>query len=205
MGTAIPSFGLQIVGPPGGPSRVVAQTTGVATHDGGGGFIGTHNNDSATNSSLPLATDRLGFLLFGSQVNGSNVTGAGLAVYAEGQWGPYSATSNYPIPTYFAFETAQNASPTKAIRYERLRVSSNGNIGINQTAPTQKLEVNGGVRLNVTTNTDGTAASTKPDCTGNSTTVGGTLWFTNGGAGTADTLEVCAKDAGGNYTWRALF
>jgi hypothetical protein len=54
----------------------------------------------------------------------------------------------------------------------------------------------GGARLN----TDQTLG--KPSCNGIS--VIGTLWFTAGGAGVADTLEVCAKNAAGAYAWRAI-
>ena len=35
--------------------------------------------------------------------------------------------------------------------------------------------------------------------------VRGTQWFTQGGAGVKDTLEVCAKDATDTYAWRTLY
>lgn len=69
-----------------------------------------------------------------------------------------------------------------------------GNVGVGTAAPGQKLEVNGGMRLNTTT--------TKPTC---SSTVCGTFWATQGDPGTKDSVEVCAKDASDAYAWRSLY
>jgi hypothetical protein len=69
-----------------------------------------------------------------------------------------------------------------------------GNVGIGTTAPEAKLEVNGSIRLNTTI--------AKPTCDSSQR---GTLWFTQGGAGVKDTLEVCAKDATDVYAWRTLY
>lgn len=43
---------------------------------------------------------------------------------------------------------------------------------------------------------------TKPTC---SASTRGTIWYDAGGAGVADTLEVCRKDAGDAYAWVTLF
>jgi hypothetical protein len=64
------------------------------------------------------------------------------------------------------------------------------------TTPTQKIEVNGGIRLRTT--------AAKPSCT-SSSNARGTMWFTQGAAGFPDSFEVCAKDAAGAYGWRALY
>ena len=69
-----------------------------------------------------------------------------------------------------------------------------GEVGIGTTTPGQKLEVNGGIRLNTTTS--------KPTC---DVDTRGTLWFTQGGTSVADTLEVCAKNAGDTYAWVPLY
>jgi hypothetical protein len=67
-------------------------------------------------------------------------------------------------------------------------------VGIGTSAPTAKLDVNGGIRLNTSTS--------KPACNASSR---GTFWFTQGGTGVKDTAEVCAKDAGDAYAWRTLY
>jgi hypothetical protein len=76
-----------------------------------------------------------------------------------------------------------------------IAVNDSGNVGIGTTGPGEKLEVNGGIRLNTTT--------AKPTC---DATHRGTLWFTQQEAsGSKDALEVCAKDATDNYAWRLLY
>ena len=67
-----------------------------------------------------------------------------------------------------------------------------GKIGIGTKTPQQKLEVNGGVRLNYT----GTAA--KPACDATSR---GTLWLNKGT--TTDTLEVCLMISS-SYLWKQV-
>ncbi|MBI5676505.1 MAG: hypothetical protein HZC48_11875 [Nitrospirae bacterium] len=76
-----------------------------------------------------------------------------------------------------------------------LIVNTSGKVGIGTTTtPTEKLEVNGGVKLNT--------AAVKPSCNSVSR---GTLWFTQSSAGVKDSLEICAKDASDVYEWRTLF
>lgn len=54
----------------------------------------------------------------------------------------------------------------------------------------------GGARLQLTESTP------KPTCAAGSA---GTFAYTKGGAGVKDTVEICAKDASGNYAWRTLY
>lgn len=147
----------------------------------GGGYLAYMKRTSG----LPINNDRLGFMLFGTLNGITPLHAAGLESRSEGAW----TTSS--TPAYFSFFTTPSGS---AVRVERMRLTGAGNVGIGTTAPTQKLEVNGGVMLNTST--------AKPTC---SVSVRGTLWFFKAGAGAADTLEVCAKDASENYAWRALY
>jgi len=80
------------------------------------------------------------------------------------------------------------------VRNDALVVNTSGNIGVGTTTPTEKLEVNGGVKLNTT--------SAKPTC---SVTTRGTLWFTQSAINVKDILEVCAKNASNVYAWRLLY
>ena len=70
-----------------------------------------------------------------------------------------------------------------------------GNLGVGTTTqtPGQKLEVNGGVRLNTTT--------LRPTC---DASIRGTLWLTQGGPGVADALYVCVKDVADAYAWEEV-
>lgn len=70
---------------------------------------------------------------------------------------------------------------------------SSGNVGIGATSPASKLEVNGGIRMNTGTS--------KPTC---SSTIRGTMWFTQAGAGSSDVIEVCSRNASSTYLWVAL-
>ena len=79
-------------------------------------------------------------------------------------------------------------------KYAFVSEENAGSVGVGTTVPTDKLEVNGGIRLNTVT--------TKPNC---DSTHRGTLWMTQGDAGVKDILEVCAKDATDAYSWRTLY
>ena len=94
---------------------------------------------------------------------------------------------------YLGFYTT-NSTPQFA---ERARITSTGNLGIATATPGQKLEVNGGVRLNT--------VAAKPTC---DATARGTFWVTQGitgGGATKDSVEVCAKDAADVYAWRTIY
>ena len=75
---------------------------------------------------------------------------------------------------------------------DRVAIDANGNVGIGTIRPTQRLEVNGGIRLNTT--------GPRPAC---DSITRGVLWFTGDDA-SGDTLEICAYDGSG-YDWRELF
>ncbi len=50
------------------------------------------------------------------------------------------------------------------------------------------------------------SSGTKPTCDNtNGPNIRGLQWFAQGGAGVADSYQVCAKDASNNYAWRTLY
>ena len=188
VGTNAPLTAVQTKGSTTATVQIMSHYSG-AENLNGGGFVAYHNGPIAVNSGMPVTGDKIGYMLFGSYgTTGVARNSAGLVAYAETNW----TDTNYPA--YFLFETAP---PNSTCRLERMRITSTGNIGIGGVpAPSQKLEVNGGVRLNT-----GTA---QPVC---DATVRGTLWFTKSAAGVADKLEVCAQEATATptYNWKPLF
>ncbi len=185
VGTNAPLTAVQAKGSTTSSVQIMSSYLGPETLNGGG-FVAYKNGPIATNNGMPSTGDKIGYMLFGSfGATGTARNSAGLVAYAESNW----TDTNYPA--YFLFETA---APNTTSRTERMRITSTGNIGIGISSPTQKLEVNGGVRLNT--------ATVKPTC---DSTSRGTMWFVDGAVGVADTLQVCAKDASENYAWRPLF
>lgn len=88
--------------------------------------------------ALPTASgQRLGYFLVGSRGGAqNNYNAAGMVGYAAGAW-----TAGSSHPAYLAFETTPSGS---AARNERLRITSNGDVGIGTTSPTGKLEIRDG-------------------------------------------------------------
>jgi hypothetical protein len=146
----------------------------------------TRNNASTVNNGVPKAGDRLGLFSFGAYFGSTVRYGANVIAGAETSTG--TSTS---LPAYVSIETTSSPNTYPS---EKFRVTSGGNVGIGTTAPTQKLEVKGGIRLNTT--------AAKPiTC---DSTLRGVVWITQGGTGTADSLDVCLKDGNGNYSWVKL-
>jgi len=100
---------------------------------GGAGFIAYHVK---TDGTLPVASDRLGYMLFGSVDNDGNyLHSSGISAKADGSW------TKTNMPTAFILET----SGATGGRVERMRISSNGYVGIGMTAD-YHLDVNGTIR-----------------------------------------------------------
>ena len=102
-------------------------------------------------------------------------------LYKDGalKWAMYSPNSSNDLRF---FDTA-----------DRVTLQLGGNVGIGTTTPGQKLEINGGVKLNT--------ATVQPPC---DATTRGTIWFVRE-TGVKDRCEVCALDGAGAYGWRVIY
>jgi hypothetical protein len=182
LGTSSPAGALHSIGNSYAATQFIGQWNGTPStaNNGGSGFLSFHNND---NNGLPVANDRLGYFLAGSLNGTARLIGGGITMKAEANWTPTF------IPTFISFETAATTG-----RAERVRITGSGNVGIGTTSPSQKLEVVGGLKVNST-------LATKT-CSSNADR--GTMWFTQGGTGTADMLELCVKNANDTYSWKVV-
>jgi hypothetical protein len=193
IGTNAPGRAIQIVGPDVSTTQVLTQDVANGAI-GGAGYLAYHNRGAVGAIALPSAGDRLGYYLFGAfdPIGGRGLNAAGITGKTDGTWSS-DGGANYSVPAAILFETTDVPIPpaTGSARTEKMRISGNGKVGIGTQAPTQQLEVNGGVRLNT--------VSTKPSC---DTNAGGTLWFDNGSAD--DALWVCAKK-GSVYAWKQIW
>lgn len=192
VGTNAPTSAIQAKGNTIQNTQIVSHYTGTDAV-AAGGYLAYRNNLNGTTPILPKKSDKVGYMLFGSLANdGTARNAAGLVGYAENDW---TSTST---PTYFLFEVAPSGSTT---RTERLRITSAGNIGVGTPTPTQKFEVNGGIRLNPAVTPSTPYLPVKPATC--DSTLRGTIWLTMTSAG--DSLELCIKvDAAGNYAWVKL-
>jgi hypothetical protein len=190
VGTSTPTSGIQTKGSTIQASQIVSHFIGTDPNSSGG-YLAYRNNLSGATPILPKKNDRIGYMLFGGLAADNTArNAAGLVGYADADW------ANTSIPAYFLFELASPTSGTG--RLERMRISSTGNVGVGTPTPTQKIEVNGGIRFNPAVTNSTPVLPVKPAVC--DSTVRGTLWFTM--VSTGDLLEICMKiDAAGNYNW----
>lgn len=192
IGTSNPNIGIHVVGNNSAQTQITSQSVSLDPPGApallGGGFTAMFNyNDAGTapNYNHPRNGDRLGYFLFGAQMqDGAIRNAAGVSALAEGDW------TNSSTPGSFAFQTAPSGSNS---RVERFRITNSGNIGANTSTPQATLDVNGSFRINPS-NT-GAVVVTKPTCTDS---IRGTFWFT---PGSADALEICAQKSAGAPQW----
>ena len=105
----------------------------VLASDGGGISIAQNNAGTATSGTI------LGSLSFQSYLNGQTLAEADArisAIAAENQSGSAAGTD-------LAFYTKPNGTGPGSAPSERMRISSAGNVGINNTAPSTSLDVTG--------------------------------------------------------------
>lgn len=194
IGAPSPIYPFQIsLGGPSSASTLEFRNTGNSTYSQyDAPTIQMMRNNSATatggnGSVIPQNNDRLGYLTFGSYFSGLGPKyAAGIVSNADSA--SWSGTS-YPGSLSFMTTSSTGTYPS-----ERVRITSTGLVGIGTNIPTQQLEVKGGVRLNTTAGIPACNASSR-----------GTIWFSQGGSGVADTFKVCAKDVSNNYSWNVLF
>jgi hypothetical protein len=185
LGTSTPARAFELVADSGAASY--SATTAYRTGPYAGGFIFSHARGSAASPTYLNLNDRIGSMFFkaydGTNPNPSaqESAAASIEVFTESAFSTYS-------PGYIVFSTSPALTKDPI---ERLRVTSTGNIGIGTTTPSQKIEVNGGVRINT--------ATAKPAC---DSTVRGTFWVTQGSPD--DLVEVCAM-VSGSLVWKALW
>ena len=138
--------GAAVVSYSGNSTMFGGEYTGTSGSGGGSMVVLTQNDGAAAASG-----DRLGGFQFGSY-DGTSQTrlGGAIIAYADGAW------SNTSIPTNIRFETAASGATT---RTERLRVDSQGRIGIATTTPISTLSVQGSLCVR-NTGSCGTTAGT---------------------------------------------
>ena len=132
-------------------------------------FAGTSTNSSYTAGNLTVATSNTAGVDVGGVIalGGIRGTTAGGALFA-GIRGAKENGTNDDVRGYLGLYTTDNGNAFA----ERARISSTGNLGVGTNNPGQKMEVNGGVRLNT--------VAAKPTC---DATVRGTVWVTQQGLG----------------------
>lgn len=184
VGTSSPSNPFTIVG-----ANTSAETTFELRHTGGGTYNRyttptarfMRNVSPDVNGGNLIALDRIGWFQFGTYFGTTPKYSAAIAVAADGNF----SSSSFPGAISLMTASATDTGPI-----ERLTVNSAGNVGLGTLVPKQRLEVNGGIRINT--------SATHPTCDANAR---GTFWYTKGGTLTADALEICFKAANDTYSW----
>jgi hypothetical protein len=107
----------------------------------GGGFVGTY---SVQDGSLPRSGERIGYLVFGAMDGTTSLNTVGLIARAETLW--TKSDGVYNTPTALLLETSNITGG----RFERMRISGNGYVGIGTQSPQYLLDVAGQARINGT-------------------------------------------------------
>jgi len=162
VGTSAPVTAIQVLGNSQASTQIkLMDNLNAAGTNAGGGLLFGHNNGTA----LPLQNDRLGYLNAGTTDDVDGVTpryGGGLQLNAAANWSIDRVTAApsliYHFPTYLRFQTAganaANVTGGGGGSLVRMLIYPEGNVYVGTVATpltppavTQKLEVDGGVRL----------------------------------------------------------
>ena len=170
-----------------------ATSTGIATirnSPGSGGptiILGKTRGNSNGSNTIVLQDDQFGSIQFaGADGNDLDQTGASITAFVDGTPGADI------MPGRLVFSTTASGSSTPT---ERMRLTSDGNVGIGVASPTQKLDVNGNISL-ADGSTIQTASSTHAiTVQGGAGVPGGSIRF-GGGTGDNDLrFSVAASEA----------
>lgn len=115
-------------------AQAVLIKTGSPGSGSGGGLV-------CYAKATPTAADqRLGYNLFGS-VLGADIgyNAVGIGAYSAAAW---AAASSHP--SYIRFDTCASGTATRS---ERMRITEDGNVGVDIIAPTARLDVGGAVKV----------------------------------------------------------
>lgn len=206
VGNNAPQSAINVTGSKQAATQIrVSATEAGAGVNGGGGVFSSHNNGAA----LPIKNDRVGYLNAGAIDDVDLVSlrfGGGVQFNAADNWtiGRTTSPGNVIVhfPTYLRFQNADyntaNVPGGNGGSKLHMLIYPEGNVYIGTVttpltppAVTQKLEVDGGIRL--------VTATAKPNCDANSA---GTLWYEKGT--TDDTLWVCAQKSS-VYAWKQIW
>ena len=158
-----------------GLSPTLYMTSSTSTLGQGPVFAGRKSRGTLTTPQAIQAGDTL-FSLNGIGHNGTTWATASnaIAMVARDNFSPTAKGADTIFLTTY---------PGTVSRAERFRVTGEGNVGIGTNVPSQKLEVNGGIRLSTIT--------TQPACV---TASRGTFWVIQGGSD--DTVQICVLKNG---------
>ncbi len=127
-------------------------------------------------------------------------TGTSSNVYHSAE--SMNSSGAYKEITYWGGEFSSNTAGAEVGDFT-VKVASSGGRPQGETPALRlrgldkTLQLRGGVQFN---NDTGGTSVPKPTC---NSTHRGTLWYTPGGSGVADTVEICLKDAANAYAWTA--
>lgn len=147
---------------------------------GGGTPAGSNTQFQFNNSSAFGGTQNFLYTAATGQITANQLSNGNNVFFGK------RSTDSSPTGNFLLFQN-------QAASIDLLKVDVNGTMTLNSTSGlTDVLTVGNAIQL---------TTGTKPTC---AAAYRGTMWYVAGGAGAADTAEICAKSSGDVYAWRAL-